>query len=151
MVKKTAKNKKYKKTKVSRNSRATKTFHNKWLFFVGFLVCMVGISLILGYIYGKKEGVSNCPRCENLMIKRIVMNPDKKAKLPVCGLVSKNRSCLFYVLNNGPYDKVVEDFFEEVSVKMGRSIFNIRVENPLYAKMIIPPGRFAEIVVPALQ
>lgn len=149
MVKKTIK--KDKKTKVSKHSVVKKSSRKKRIFFMGLMLFIVSISLVVGYSYGKREGVVSCPKCDNGVVKYVVKNPGKKAKIPVCGLVLKNGSCIFYVLNHSSYDKFAEDFFYEVSSKTGRSIFNIRLENSLYAKKVISPGRFAEIIVPALK
>ena len=80
---------------------------------------------------------------------RVVPNKDKKTRLGICGSVAPSQSCLFYVLNNTSYDKVAEDFFEQVSRAMQRSVFNIRLDNPLYQKQPIKPGYFAEIIVPS--
>ncbi len=150
MVKKTIK-KQYKKAKVSQNSVVAKTSYKSGILFAGLLICMIAISLVMGYNFGKKAGVADCPKCDDQMIKRIVGNPYKKEKLPICGTVAPSQACLFYVLNDSSHDKLAEDFFEEVSRKVKRPVFYILAENGPYQKRPIKPGYFAEIIVPALR
>ena len=69
----------------------------------------------------------------------------------ICGSVASSESCLMYILNNKHYDKIAEDFFEEVAQKSQRPMKAIREINFNYAKSLIKPGYFAEIIVPALN
>ena len=80
---------------------------------------------------------------------KVVSNPNKKENLPVCGASSLSEACLFYVQNNYGEKHVSEDFFRFVGEKTQRMLFYIRRENQGYERQIIPPGYFAEIIVPA--
>ena len=54
-------------------------------------------------------------------------------------------------MNSSRYEKRAEDFFKEASVLTERSLYVISIENPVYSKLIIPPGRFAEIKIPSIR
>ena len=82
---------------------------------------------------------------------RVTPNSYVKGKIAICGTVKSTAPCLYYVLNGTLYDRPVEDFFDEVSEKTKRSKYRIAIENAMYSKHVIAPGRFAEIVVPALE
>ena len=82
---------------------------------------------------------------------KVIPNKNKRRPMGVCGSVSETQECLFYVLNDSDNDKVVEDFFKTLSRATKRAIFQIRSSNPVYEKTIIPPGHFAEIIVPAME
>lgn len=75
--------------------------------------------------------------------------PNKiKGRLPICGKVRQSEACVFYILNNSIMDKVAEDFFLDVARLTQRQDRHIKTENVSYAKEKIPPGYFAEIVIP---
>ncbi len=83
--------------------------------------------------------------------KRVVINPDKNQNYSFCGSVQPSKPCLFYVQNYKTYDMLGDDFLKEVASKINRGIFEIQKSNPSYQKMLVKPGYFAEIIVPALR
>lgn len=82
---------------------------------------------------------------------KVILNINATNDMRICGSVDASKSCLMYILNNKNYDKIAEDFFEEVAQKSQRPMKAIRESNFNYAKSLIKPGYFAEIVVPAMK
>ncbi len=98
------------------------------------------------------EGVSAFPQKREVKIsERVVLNGKAASNMRICGSVAPSESCLMYILNNKHYDKIAEDFFEEVAQKSQRPMKVIRESNLNYAKSLIKSGYFAEIIVPALK
>jgi hypothetical protein len=79
---------------------------------------------------------------------RVIKNSYVKGRLPICGSVRLSEACLYYVLNHGAVDQVAESYFTQVANSMERQENSIKSENVLYAKELIRPGFFAEIIVP---
>ena len=122
----------------------------KILGIIGCIILVVELFLVVkGTIHKEKRDMPTVVKAD--ILHKVVINPDRKVRLPVCGTERPSGTCLYYVLNGSVYDHVAEDFFEEVAQKTQRSVFTIRLNNPLYAKRAVPPGHFVEIIVPALK
>ena len=53
------------------------------------------------------------------------------------------------VMNSERYEKLAEDFFGDAELLTERNRRAISLENPMYSKLRIPPGWFAEIKIPS--
>ena len=118
-----------------------------------FWYSMTGLFLLGAFFGCSMSGSDSAPKPTQSVTgisARVIPNRDKKERMPICGSVSPSQACLFYVLNGAGYDKVADDFFKDVAATTRRSEFNLRRDNPLYAKTPIKPGYFAEIIVPAI-
>ena len=119
-----------------------------------FWYSIAGLFLLGAFFGCAMSGSSPAPQPTQNVVgisNRVIANGDKKTRLFICGSVAPSQSCLFYVLNSKSYDRVAEDFFEDISRATGRSVFNIRLDNPLYQKQPIRPGYFAEVIVPSMN
>ena len=105
------------------------------------------VGLIFGLLMGGGETVQQAPTCA----LRQVPNPDIRRRFPLCGRTSKSEACILYIMNTTPYDATVEDFFTRAEQLTERNKRTISLENPMYSKLRIPPGYFAEIKIPSLR
>ena len=114
-----------------------------WYVFGGVFV----VGLLFGIMMG---GGDEAPQTVECRLKH-VRNPDIQSRVSLCGNVPQTDPCVLYIMNSTRYEKRAEDFFKEASVLTERSLYVISIENPVYSKLIIPPGRFAEIKIPSIR
>ena len=105
------------------------------------------VGLIFGILMGGGETVQEAPTC----VLRQVSNPDIRERFPLCGRTSKSEACILYIMNTTRYDMTAEDFFQRAEQLTERNRRVISLENPMYSKLRIPPGYFAEIKIPSLR
>ena len=119
--------------------------------FVRYFWYSVGGLFLLGMFFGcAMSGGDSAPKAVAPQgLTKIIRNSYTKSRLPVCGSVRLSEPCLFYVLNYDIIDHLSEDYFSYVASSMKRQENSIKSENVLYAKELIRPGYFAEIIVPA--
>lgn len=118
--------------------------------FLRYFWYSVGGLFLLGMFFGcAMSGGDSSPKAQAPSgLTRIIRNSYIKGRLPICGAVRLSEPCVFYVLNHSIIDQVSESYFTQVANAMQRPENSIKTENVLYAKELIPPGYFAEIIVP---
>ena len=116
----------------------------KSLAFVAVIVFLCGI--LMGAMM---FGGSSKPQVVGLT--GVVKNADIRTRTPRCGQIDKGQACILYVMNNTRYDKIAENFFDTALRLTEVPIFSISMANPKYAKKRIPPGAFAEILIPKVR
>ena len=116
-----------------------------------YLWYILGGVFVFGLLFGvMMGGGDDAPQAVECRLKH-VRNPDIQSKVSLCGNVPKTDPCVLYIMNNTRYEKRAEDYFQDASVLTERSVYVISIENPVYSKLIIPPGRFAEIKIPSIR
>ena len=105
------------------------------------------VGLILGVMMASGDSVPTTTECSLHHIK----NPDIQGRFPLCGRTAKSEPCILYIMNATRYDKQAEDFFKDAERLTERAYYSISIENPIYSKLNIPPGYFAEIKIPSLR
>ena len=105
------------------------------------------IGLILGLMMAGGDSAPVAPTCP----LRHIRNSDIQGHFRLCGQVSRTEPCVLYIMNTTQYEKAVEDFYPEAQRLTERSIQLISIENPVYSKLRVPPGLFAEIKIPSLR
>ena len=116
-----------------------------------YLWYIFGGAFFLGLVFGVMiGGGDSVPQTTDCRLK-YTSNPDIQGYFPLCGNGPKTDPCVLYIMNNTHYEKKAEDFFKEASALTERSPYVISIENPVYSKLIIPPGRFAEIKIPSIR
>ena len=120
-----------------------------------YLWYVVGGTFVIGLIFGMMMagGGESQPDSRPGCSLNIVTNPDipEGARFPLCGRTSRAEPCVLYIMNTFQYDKSVEDFYADVQRLTERPVQLISIENPVYSKLLIPPGAFARIKVPSLR
>ena len=117
----------------------------KALGFVAVIVFLCGI-LVGAMMFGG----SSKPQ-QQTGLSGVVKNTDIRSRTPRCGQIDKGQACVLYVMNNTRYDKIAENFFETALRLTEVPLFSISMANPKYAKRRIPPGAFAEILIPKVR
>lgn len=111
-----------------------------------------GITFIVGMIFGSIFfGSSGGSKQRPVGLQGVIANPDITTEMKRCGLIDKGQACVLYIMNTTRYDKKAEDFFDDAVKLTEIQKFSIQMVNPKYAKMIIPPGRFAQIKIPNVR
>ncbi len=114
------------------------------------LAIIVVIALISGLLLGGMLfGSKSSPAPQGLL--GVVKNTDIRQPLRRCGMIDMGQACVLYIVNHTRYDKTVEDYFKQAEDLTGVPIYSIQMANPKYAKRIIRPGHFAEILIPRLR
>lgn len=121
------------------------------------LWAVLGGCFLIGIMFGcsMSGGESEPAPARGLELSAITKrNSDvaPNSKLYRCGRTAQlSDACVYYIMNFDHYDKKAEDFFSEIADKTGRNLFRIQTENPTYGQQLIPPGYFAQIIVPTLN
>ena len=105
------------------------------------------VGLILGVMMAGGDSAPVTAECP----LRYVKNPDIQGGFPPCGRTAKSEPCILYIMNATRYDQQAQDFFKEAERLTERAYYSISIENPIYSKLNIPPGYFAEIKIPSLR
>ena len=116
----------------------------KGLAVVCVFVLIVG--LMLG---GMLFGGSSAPVQQGL--GGVTRNPDITQSYPRCGVVAKGYACILYIMNTTRYDRLAESFFDDAKKLTEAPRQNIAWANSKYAKTVIKPGHFVQILIPNLR
>lgn len=119
--------------------------------FVRYFWYSIAGLFLLGMFFGcAMSGGDNQPQkqYQGRVLTRIIENRNIRGRLSICGTVLLSEPCVFYILNSTNHEEVPESYFPYVANEMQRPPNSIKTENVLY-KELIPPGYFAEIIVPA--
>lgn len=119
------------------------------------MTMILGGTLLVGMLFGSVLfGGSSAPVVATNSrdtIKGVVPNDEITTATPRCGFAEKGQACLLYIQNNSRYDKIAEDFFDDVVRLMGVSKYHVSMVNVSYAKQRIRPGYIAQIKVPDVR
>ena len=88
---------------------------------------------------------------EKYGLEGVILNSDIPAGRPRCGLTEKTQACVFYLMNCYKQELTGRDFYKLAAQLTGREEYMIETENLHYATTRIPPGRFAQINIPAME
>ena len=119
--------------------------------FVRYFWYSIAGLFLLGMFFGcAMSGGDNQPQkqYQGRVLTRIIENSNIRTRLPICGTDLISEPCVFYVMNYSSTDHLPMDYYTYVSNAMQRPPDSIKIENLSY-KELIPPGYFAEIIVPA--
>lgn len=116
-----------------------------------YLWYVLGGTFLIGLILGMAmAGDDSAPVVHECSLK-YVKNPDIQGRFPLCGRTASSEPCILYIMNSTRYDHQAEDFFKDAERLTERAKYNISIENPIYSKLNVPPGYFAEIKIPSLR
>ncbi len=118
----------------------------------GILILFI-CTLIFGMIFGSIffGGDDSSPKQSGGLNSLVVRNEEIKTKLPLCGRTDPGQACVLYLMNTTRYDKIAENFFDDVAKLTELQNMHIAHTNMRYAKKRIPPGAFAQIKVPNVR
>ncbi len=130
------------------NDLKEKMINYFWYSFAGLFF----VGAFFGCVMSGSEQPTQQQQPKSGLSARVIRNAENKGRLAICGSSTiQTQGCIFYILNAKGYDCVAEDFFRDIAKETQRPEFIIRRANVTYAKTIIKPGYFAEIIVPSLQ
>ena len=109
------------------------------------------IAFLCGILIGAMVFTGSSKPQQQVGLSGVVKNTDIRSRTPRCGQIDKGQACVLYIMNNTRYDKIAENFFETALRLTEVPLFSISMANPKYAKRRIPPGAFAEILIPKVR
>lgn len=79
----------------------------------------------------------------------VIPNPDVPRGRPLCGAIEHVQGCQILFQNTRSTDVTASSFFVEARKATGLSVFVIQAGNLAYETTVIPPGKLAQINIPA--
>lgn len=116
-----------------------------------YIMGLLGCTLLIGLFVGCSFGGDNTTSSQGL--GGVVANQDlvEGRSYQRCGTVSKGEECLLYLMNSSRQDKYAETFFPEAERMTEVPKYLISTANIQYAKRLIRPGYFVQLIIPRVK